>query len=126
MTSLLPEDEEYLDRTYPSAWKLVQASAAVTGLVIADFPVPSGLRPPTTSLLVLVPNGYPGSALDMFYFAPPIERSDGKPIAAVGPEEHFGRTWQRWSRHYQWEPGVDSMVRHLEYITSEIEQETRS
>ena len=120
---LLPEDMEYLEGNYPSKWQKISEGNGKFGLLIEDFPIPNGYTMGKSTLLVLIPSGYPGSALDMFYFNPPLNRSDGSPTDALASEVHFGREWQRWSRHYQWQPGIDTVVTHIEYVKNELNNE---
>ena len=121
--ALLPEDTEYLDGHYPSKWKKISEGNGKFGLLIEGFPLPNGYTVEKSTLMVLIPSGYPGPALDMFYFDPPLNRSDGSAINALASETHFGQEWQRWSRHYEWQPGVDSVVTHVEYVINELRDE---
>ncbi len=125
LCELLPEDLEYLEANYPSKWRQVSEGNGKFGLVIDDFPIPDGYKEKKSTLMLLVPSGYPGSVLNMFYFTPSLNRSDGKVIKALASETHFDRTWQRWSRHYEWKPGIDSVVTHIEYIKNQIAEELR-
>lgn len=120
---LPPEDTQYLDANYPSKWRKVAEGNGKYGLLIDNFPIPKGYTIEKSTLMVLVPAGYPGSMLDMFYFDPPLAKSDGKPIGALTFETHFGQTWQRWSRHYSWQPGVDSIFKHIGYVINELNNE---
>ena len=122
---LLPEDTEYLEANYSSKWEKITEGSGKSGLLISNFPVPAGYTIAQSTLMVLIPSGYPGSALDMFYFDPPLHKSNGTSINALAPEDHFGRTWQRWSRHYSWEPGKDCFMGHIEYLKNEIENEVK-
>ena len=119
------EDTEYLEANYPSKWDKVAEGNGKYGLLIADFPIPKGYAVEKCTLMVLVPSGYPGSMLDMFYCYPPLSKSDGSPINALASENHFGRTWQRWSRHYLWQPGIHSIITHIEWIKSQLIDEVR-
>ena len=121
----LQEDLEYLDANYPAKWKQESEGNGKFGLLIEDFPVPGGYKEKASTLMLLIPSGYPGSVLNMFYFAPPLNKADGSAINALAPETHFGRTWQRWSRHYEWKPGEDSIVTHIEYIKNQLAEELK-
>ena len=118
-----PEDVEYLNSNYPSQWRKITEGTGKNGLVIEAFSVPSGYNETQTKLLVLIPNGYPGAALDMFYFSPPLAKSDGSSIAQLAMETHFGENWQRWSRHYDWIAGEDSLIRHIEFVWYQLQRE---
>ena len=122
---LQPEDTEYLDANYPGMWRLTspQSGEAAVGLVIEDFPLTSGYTLTASVLMVIIPNGYPGTQIDMFYFDPPLQKANGESIEALVAESHFGMEWQRWSRHYNWNPGKDSIVSHIEYIKIELSDE---
>ena len=118
--TLPAEDREYLDAHYPKRWDIVKEGPGKNVLVIRDFVLPEEFDSPTSTLMILVPSGYPGSNLDMFYFNPPIERIDRAVIGGLAQEEHIGKTWQRWSRHYEWQPGFDSLVRHIEFVKTQL------
>lgn len=120
---LPPEDIQYLEGNYPSKWKKIDEGNGKFGLLIENFPIPGGYTVPEATLMVLIPNGYPGSMLDMFYFSPWLSKSDGSSIGALASESHFGQTWQRWSRHYSWRPGFDSISRHIEFVKNQLNSE---
>ena len=117
------EDTEYLNAHYPSQWRKVAEGGAKYGICIEDFAVPDGYTARQATLMILIPSGYPGAMVDMFYFCPPLGRLDGVAIDALASETHFDQTWQRWSRHYEWHPGEDSIVRHIEFVTEQLVQE---
>lgn len=118
---LLPEDIEYLDANHQGRWQKLNEGGGKFGLLILQFSVPEDFVQPTSDLLILIPAGYPASPLDMFYFDPPLRNADGRDAGALATEEHFGRHWQRWSRHYQWVPGQDDLTRHVEYVWHELQ-----
>ena len=120
---LLPEDAEYLNAHHPGAWRKVMEGVGKFGLVVQPFPIPDGYVERESTLMLLVPSGYPGVPIDMFYLHPPIQRRDGNAIAALAEESHFGTTWQRWSRHYEWHPGEDTVATHIEYAKNELHAE---
>ena len=122
------EDEQYLnwfDEQHGSTWrrKAEGPDNCKWGLFIEDFPIPSGYDRRRSTLMVLIPTGYPGAGLDMFYFYPWLARADGREIGALADEAHFDTSWQRWSRHYDWKPGEDSIISHIEYVRHELETE---
>ena len=121
--TLLPEDSEYLDRTYRERWSVISEGAAKNALLIEHFPLPAGFEPEAANLMILIPVGYPGSALDMFYLDPHVRRLDGTQINAIADESHFEMLWQRWSRHYKWKPGEDTLVRHVEFVKQQLRDE---
>ena len=119
---LLPEDKEYLDANYPARWKLLNANAT-NGIIISKFPIPKGYCSNASDLLIIIPPGYPGIALDMFYFSPGLAKENGRAIETIQTEQHFNHQWQRWSRHYQWMPGEDNLIRHIEFVKTLLHSE---
>jgi hypothetical protein len=88
-------------------------------VTIEQFPVPPGLQPSATALLVRLPPGFPDAAPDMFWADPPVRAVGGAAIPGTEATQAFGtRTWQRWSRHIQgqWRPGIDNLATYLAYI----------
>jgi hypothetical protein len=62
----------------------------------------------------------------MWWFDPPVRRVDGLDIPATQVvEQHVGRSWQRWSRHFsagQWQSGIDGLESYLALIQREVLQ----
>jgi hypothetical protein len=60
----------------------------------------------------------------MWWFDPFVVRIDGAVIEATQVHEpHLGRTWQRWSRHFnpgQWNSGTDGLESFLSLIRAEL------
>ncbi len=122
---LLPEDAEYLDAHYANRWRKVSEGVGKWGLVIEPFPLPDAYLPGQATLMLLIPSGYPGVPIDMFYLHPPVAKRSGGAIGALADEMHFGTVWQRWSRHYDWNPGEDNVTTHIEYVKNELETEAQ-
>lgn len=96
-------------------------------LIIPDYPVPDGWDKPTTTLLVVIPNGYPLAALDMFWVNPFLRLRDGREAECANYfEQHLGDIWQRFSWHYansqSWLPGKSSLLTHLHFINTRLLQ----
>lgn len=93
-------------------------------VVVPSYSLPGGFCQPTADLLVRLAPGYPDVAPDMWWFDPPVQRSDGQQIAATESREgHLGRQWQRWSRHLQpgqWRSGIDSLQSYFALIRKEL------
>jgi Prokaryotic E2 family E len=104
----------------------VQSEANMTCVVIPDFELPPGYDRPRSTLLVRLSPGYPDVPPDMWWFNPPVQRSDGAPIPATQcTEQHLGATWQRWSRHFQqgqWQSGIDCLETFLALVRRELER----
>ena len=58
------------------------------GLLIEEFPIPDGYNVHKSDLMLLVPSGYPGSGLDMFYFSPELSKANGS-IATLAEGDSF-------------------------------------
>jgi hypothetical protein len=95
----------------------------VVHLVIADFAFPEAYSPRSAELLIRILPGYPNSQLDMFWTIPDVVLAKGGyPAACTHKETHLGRSWQRWSRHWQveWKPGVDNLRSFISAIVREL------
>lgn len=98
----------------------VRVQAPMICVVVFDHPLPEGLQPDRTDLLLRLPAGFPDQAPDMFWMSPAVTAA-GRTIPGTGQtESHLGRTWQRWSRHYQafWRPGIDDLATVLAIVRS--------
>ena len=120
---LLDEDVEYLDTHHAGDWRKVAEGVGKFGLIINTFQVPAGYLEAETTLMLLVPSGYPGAPIDMFYLHTPLHKRNNTAIPALANEAHFGTTWQRWSRHYEWKPGDDNVAKHIQYVEHELAKE---
>lgn len=91
-------------------------------VIISDFPVPSNhYNVSSTEMLIQIPQGYPNAKLDMFWTYPIITlRNGASPVTTQHREEFHGKTWQRWSRHGEWRPGVDSLKTYIQAIHREL------
>lgn len=118
------EDTDFLNAQYNSRWEEL-SEGNTRGLLIRDYPLPEGYTPKNSNLMLLVPDNYPGAMIDMFYFDPPVQREDGAEIEALSYECHFGQHWQRWSRHYDWRPGIDNMSTHITYVSNQLRSEIK-
>lgn len=119
---LPPIDIEFLDERAPGY--SVTSEAGMTCVVIPSLPLPPGFDQKTSDLLLRLSGGYPDVHPDMWWFNPPIRRTDGVTIPATeSHEQHLGRTWQRWSRHLQpaqWRSGVDCLRTYVALIHKEL------
>lgn len=108
---LRPRDTQFLARAGYLHSATVENSTIF--LVIAAFELPKGLEPHAVDLLLQLPSGFPDVSPDMFWCSPAVTRR-GSAIPGVDagtPHQYVGRSWQRWSRHYNgfWRPGVDDL-----------------
>jgi hypothetical protein len=104
----------------------VSVEANMICVVVPNFALPRGLDRGHSDLLLRFSAGYPDVAPDMWWFDPPIRRADGGTIEATqAVESHVGRSWQRWSRHFnagQWRSGIDGIESFLALIRKELER----
>lgn len=102
----------------------VTNDANMTCIVIPDFPLPTGFDRPKSDLMLRLNAGYPDVPPDMWWFDPPIRRTDGQAIPATDVvERHLERSWQRWSRHLaaeHWQSGIDGIESYLALLRKEL------
>jgi hypothetical protein len=96
-------------------------------LVVPEFPVPNHWDRNSKTLMVMVPNGFPLAALDMFWVSPHLRLRDGREAQAANCFElHLGESWQRFSWHYSgplgWRPGQSSLLSHLRFASTRLQQ----
>lgn len=119
---LPPVDTEFLQERAPD--HTVVSDAGMTCVVIPDFPLPPGYDRSSSDLLLRLAAGYPDVRPDMWWFHPPVRRTDGATIPATESHEtHLGRVWQRWSRHLQdgqWRSGIDSLRSYIALVQKEL------
>src|SRR5258707_1183386 len=99
------------------------------GMTCVLFPMwklPEGFDHDHADLLIRLQAGYPDLPPDMWWFEPALHLADGNTIQATEViESHLGRSWQRWSRHFQagqWQSGVDGLESYLALINRELER----
>ena len=116
-----------IDATYlvdRGAQHTITVEGGMICVLLPAFPVPVGYDREQADLLLRLSPGYPDIAPDMWWFDPPVKLINGSsPPATDVQESHFGRTWQRWSRHFnqgQWRSGVDCLETFLALIRKEL------
>ncbi|HEY3888807.1 MAG TPA: E2/UBC family protein, partial [Caulobacteraceae bacterium] len=94
----IPEgDSQYLTERAPG-YSIINEGSMVC-VIIPRFRVPSSFGVTESDLLIRLSSGYPDVPPDMWWFDPPLRRTDGQIVPATDQfEQHLGRTWQRWSR----------------------------
>jgi hypothetical protein len=94
-------------------------------VIFAGWQLPPGLSVAQTDVLLRLAAGYPDIPPDMWWTCPEILRADRTVIPATEVREpHMGRTWQRWSRHFQggqWQSGTDGLESYLALIRAEFD-----
>lgn len=121
----LPEsDESYLSQR--GIEYDVQMEAGMTCVVFPNWMLPEGYEPVSSDLMIRLQQGYPDIPPDMWWFGPAVRLASGAPIPnAEVIEQHLGRSWQRWSRHFepgQWQSGIDGLESYLALIRTELEK----
>ncbi len=124
--ALLDVDTVYLDRL-GLQWQTI-AEQERRWLLIYDYPLSSGYVPTTTTLALDIPKDYPAAQIDMFYFAPSVNRIDGQAIPCTQVRANInGMEFQGWSRHRNsesiWNATVDNVATHLALVDSCLEKE---
>ncbi len=120
--ALLPQDIEHLDQLGLRWETLIDAGRR--WLILRNYLLPQGYRAPVTDIAVEVPVSYPGAQLDMFYCHPPVALSSGAAIPQTQCLETItGLSFQRWSRHRQWDPARDTLATHLTLVDEALRRE---
>lgn len=98
----------------------------MTCIVLPNWRLPVGYDREASDLLLRLSAGYPDVAPDMWWFNPAVRLADGRVVQATeATEQHLGRTWQRWSRHFSaglWQSGIDGLESFLALIRREVER----
>ena len=119
---LLPEADSHFLSSAGYAFTVQKVDSEIH-LIIKNFPLPCYV-PQAADLLIIIPNGYPQTKLDMFWTFPDVSLPRGGiPIKADVHEQKGGRNWQRWSRHIadgSWRPGVDNLRSYLSAVKKEL------
>ncbi len=122
MAAKLPErDIEFLQEKEFN-YELIEFPGGLY-LIIKDFPFPPAYSPRTAKTLIVLPVGYPDSGLDMIFTIPDVKLSDGHwPQSSEAHVIHNELTWQQWSRHYTWRPGIDNIRTFIIAMKQELEK----
>ena len=102
----------------------VATESGMTCVVMPQWPLPSGFDRNVSDLLIRLSPGYPDVPPDMWWFSPHVNLKNGQPLPATDVvESHLGRSWQRWSRHFnngQWQSGIDGLESFLALIRQDL------
>lgn len=119
----LPEPDTAFLTQQDTAFE-VTVESGMTCVVLNEWPLPAGFDRCMTDLLIRLNPGYPDVQPDMWWFDPPVHLANGQPLPATNAvEQHLGRSWQRWSRHFsagQWQAGVDGLESFLALIRNDL------
>lgn len=122
---LLPiEDVEFLESNLQ--WETIAHGG--NWLIIHNYPVPAGYTVPAVQVALMIPPNYPAAQIDMAYFFPYLQKTNGKRITATSPQMIDSKNFQRWSRHRQvgeWRPGEDNVMTHLLLVNNWLENDLK-
>jgi hypothetical protein len=112
----LPEEDEDFLESLGRPWETLRDGGA-QWLLLHEFPFPDGYNHATGSIAIAIPSGYRTAQLDMAYFNPALARLDGVPLKQTQVTQQIdAKTWQRWSRHYNWRAGIDCLATHIAHV----------
>lgn len=118
------EDSRFLDQL--GRWESIN-DRGMQWVLIYDYPVCPGYTVDKVTVAIKIDTGYPRTQLDMAYFLPALQRTDGKTINATSGQQINGKLFQRWSRHRTaqnpWREGIDDISTHMSLVSFWFEQE---
>lgn len=116
------EDARYLEQAHPTHQVVLEGGMVC--VILPNWTLPSGYASDSSDLMLRLSPAYPDVCPDMWWFSPAVARADGAVIPATESQEtYLGRTWQRWSRHFnagQWMGGVDGLQSYLALVSQEL------
>lgn len=119
---VLSEHFSQLKSQYPSATITKEAGQYL--ITIPRFKLPNHWSENECEILIVVPNAYPSAPLDMFYVLPHILRKGGGiPSRSEARQNFLGKSWQRFSWHYDsrpWDPNKDSISSHIRFCLQRL------
>ena len=102
----------------------VALESGMTCVLMPQWSLPIGFNHEESDLLLRLSSGYPDVPPDMWWFSPAVHLKDGQILPATNVQEtHLGRSWQRWSRHFQngqWQSGIDGLESFLALIRQNL------
>lgn len=108
----------------------VQPHASMICVILPGWKVPDGYKQSETDLLLRLSPGYPDVPPDMWWCNPGLVLLNGTaPEATQAVESYFGRSWQRWSRHFpqpnHWNSVTDGLESYLARVRAEMVKSAR-
>ena len=120
-------DLEYLERR-GLPWEAV-LEASVRWVILHEYSTPTGYNHAAVSAALQLSASYPDTQIDMVYFYPHLNRTNGRPVPKVSNHNFDGKAWQRWSRHRTavnpWRRGYDCIETHVLLVDDWLEREIR-
>lgn len=95
-------------------------------VIIKGYPVPERIwGVSSVDLLVVAPESYPNSQMDMFWVDPPLYLEGSRAPNGTASESKCGRMWQSFSWHVQsWNPAFDNLLTYLYVVDNRLGQAT--
>jgi hypothetical protein len=122
---MLPETERAALEEHWPGHEVLQDGAGIA-VVLHDFELPEGFVPRVVDVLLRLPFGFPDSPPDMLWINPTVTLHGKPPEATQLSEVHFGRSWQRFSRHLPqgaWRAGIDGVRSYIALISTQLGRE---
>jgi hypothetical protein len=120
--ALLPVDQAHLNRLGLD-WE-TRIDHGRRWVIIHGYPLPLGYAQQTVDIAIEIPTTYPAAQLDMFYCHPHLVLASGAVIPQTQVNETiFGVSFQRWSRHRQWDSTRDTLATHLALVEESLRRE---
>lgn len=120
--ALLTVDQDHLNRL-GIAWE-TRIENGRRWLVIRSYSLPADYVQRIVDIAVEIPTTYPTAQLDMFYCHPHLALVSGAVIPQTQVNETiFGVSFQRWSRHRQWDGARDTLATHLALVEESLRRE---
>lgn len=110
--------------TYPEA--RIEEFGGQRYLVVPNCSITEHWNSDKVTVMVILPNGFPIAAPDMFWVMPHLALQDGRvPEGASQIEQHMDKSWQRFSWHMTegaaaWRVGHSSMLTYLHFCMSRL------
>lgn len=123
MENISQETIDYIKHESGCNVKL-QSGPNYTGIIVEQYKLPNDLYSfEYVDILVVVPNTYPRTQLDMFYTSEILlyKKSNLRPKQTQVDKMFFEKRWQRWSRHYRWDPNSHNIITHLNTVFRSLE-----
>lgn len=120
---LAEDDQQCLDgHGFP--WDTI-VETNVQWVILRGYAIPTGYNVPAADAAIRIPPSYPDGGLDMVYFYPKLSLTSGRTIIKLTDHLIEGKQYQQWSRHYTWQPGLDSLCTHLLLIKTWLQRELK-
>src|SRR5258706_15985085 len=118
----LPEEDERHLNARGLPWEALTEGGA-NWVLLHEFPVPPGYNYPNVMAAIRIEAAYPPGKLDMVYYFPSLVRAGGQAINGLSDQPLDGKTFQRWSRHYEWLELEHDLSTHISCVEHWLQSE---